>query len=68
MNQGYVSDGHDGANHLAFRMGAEYAISESVASYLHLAHSWALDRDASLLGDSQLVDFSHASLGMQFSF
>ena len=68
VNQGYVSDGHDGANHLAFRMGTEYAISESVATYLHLAHSWALDRDASLPGDSQLVDFSHASLGMQFSF
>jgi len=68
VNQGYVSDGHDGANHLAFRMGTEYAISESVATYLHLAHSWALDRDASLPGDRQLVDFSHASLGMQFSF
>ena len=68
VNQGYVSDGHDGANHLAFRMGSEYAISESVAITLHLVHSWALDRGVSLPGDSQLIDFSHASLGMQFSF
>ncbi len=68
LNQGYVSDGHDGANHFAIAMGSEYAISESISITLHIVHSWALDRDVSLPGDSQLIDFSHASLGMQFSF
>ncbi len=68
VNQGYVSDGHDGANHFALRMGSEYAISESLAITFHVAQSWALDRDLSLPGDESLIDFFHASLGMQFSF
>lgn len=68
VNQGYVSDGHDGTNHLALRTGAEYAVTESFAITVHAAYSWALDRDAKLSGDEQLIDFFHGGIGVQWSF
>jgi hypothetical protein len=31
INQGYVSDGHDGANNMALRLGSEYVLSDSLS-------------------------------------
>ncbi|MGC6425707.1 MAG: hypothetical protein ACON5H_01780 [Akkermansiaceae bacterium] len=68
INQGYVPDGHDGANHLALRLGLEYAVSHTFSLAAHAAQSWALDRDAVLAGDNSLIDFSHLGFGLQWSF
>lgn len=68
INQGYVSDGHDGANNIALRLGMEYAISESIAFTAHTTYSWSLGREAALPGDAQLVDFFHWGVGFQCSF
>ena len=68
VNQGYVADGHDGANNLALRLGAEYSPMESFAVTAHLAYSWALDRDPNLPGDEALTDFFHGGIGLQWSF
>jgi hypothetical protein len=68
MNHGYVADGHDGANHVALRLGAEFAVTESWSVTIHSAYNWALDRDAAAPGDDQLVDFLHGGLGLQWSF
>lgn len=68
VNQGYVSDGHDGANHFALRLGVEYALSESLSLTAHTAYSWGLERDRSLAGDALLDDFLHGGVGLQWSF
>jgi hypothetical protein len=68
LNQGFVADGHDGVNHLAFRLGAEYAISDSWAVTTHAAWSWALNRQAGAAGDENLKDLFHVSVGMQWKF
>ena len=68
VNQGYVPDGHDGANHLAVRLESEIALTKSFAITAHLAYSWALDRDSALPGDAQLIDFLHGGVGVQWSF
>ena len=68
VNQGYVPDGHDGANHLALRTGAEFAITESFAITAHATYSWALKKDSNLSGDDQLIDFFHGGIGIQWSF
>ncbi|MEQ1859024.1 MAG: hypothetical protein ABMA13_03745 [Chthoniobacteraceae bacterium] len=68
VNQGYVPDGHDGANHLAVRLESKFALTKSFAITAHLGYSWALDRDSALPGDAQLIDFLHGSVGMQWSF
>ncbi len=68
VNQGYVSDGHDGANHFALRLGAEYALSEMLSVTAHLSQSWGIGRDLFLSGDELLEDFFHGGVGLQFSF
>lgn len=68
VNQGYVSDGHDGANHLAIQLGLECAVTESLAVTIHTTYSWALDTDSSAPGDAQLIDFFHSGIGLQWSF
>ena len=68
VNQGYVPDGHDGANHLALRTGAELAITESFAITAHATYSWELERDPNSPGDDQLIDFFHGGIGVQWSF
>lgn len=68
INQGYVTDGHDGANHVALRLGLEYALSTSMSFTAHSTYSWALDRDAASPGDDQLIDFFHWGVGLQWSF
>jgi len=68
LNLGYVSDGHDGANHVALRLGAAYALTDSVSVIGHVASSWALGRDDAAPGDDQLVDFLHGGIGLEWSF
>ncbi|MGJ8725588.1 MAG: hypothetical protein ACSHYB_13600 [Roseibacillus sp.] len=68
MNQGYVSDGHDGANHLALSSSLDYALTESLTLSLHATYSWALDQDANTAGDETLIDFFHAGTGIMFAF
>jgi hypothetical protein len=69
VNQGYVADGHDGANHLALRLGAEYSLNDSVTLTAHLSQSFAIRRDADRYpGDGQLRDFFHLGIGLGYEF
>ena len=68
MNQGYVVDGHDGANHVAIRLETEIPIWDQLCLNLHAAYSWAISSDAALDGDAQLVDFLHGSAGLVWEF
>lgn len=67
INQGLVSDGHDGANHFALRLGLTYGISKSMSITAHSTYSWALNVDPTLPGDEQLIDFFHGGVGLQWS-
>lgn len=68
VNQGYVADGHDGANHVGLRAGILYAVTESLQISVHLAQSWGIDRDSNLLGDELLNDFFHGGVGAEWAF
>lgn len=68
MNQGYVADGHDGANHLAPQIGLSYALTESVTLHGHATYNWAIDRDANAAEDDALKDFFHAGLKIEWTF
>lgn len=68
MNQGYVSDGHDGANHFALQVGYGYALTESLTLLAHTTYSWAIDKKATAPGDAQLKDFFHLGAGLQWDF
>lgn len=68
VNQGYVADGHDGANHIAVRLGAEYALNSSLLITTHATYSWALEQNSNLPGDDSLMDFFHGGVGLQWSY
>jgi hypothetical protein len=68
INQGYVSDGHDGANHFVLTLQPTYQLSDSISIMIRLAHSWAIERDPGFPGDAQLVNLSNGSIGAQWSF
>ena len=68
LNQGYVPDGHDGANHVALRVGLGYELTESLTLSAHGVYSWALDHDASAPDDETLIDFFHGGIGLEWSF
>lgn len=68
MNQGYVADGHDGANHLAISAGTAYALTESLSCLAHMTYSWGLDRDSSASEDEFLEDFFHVGMALEWSF
>lgn len=67
-NQGYVADGHDGANHVAASWGISHALSESLTIGGHATYSWAIDRDAGAAGDATLKDLFHVGIGLEWSF
>lgn len=67
INQDYISDGHDGANHFALTIGLNYAVSNSVSIVARLTQSWEIDRDPNKPGDETLVDFFNGGIGMQWS-
>lgn len=68
INQGYVADGHDGANNIALRLELEFSLTDSISVTAHTTYSWALGRDAAFPGDDQLIDFFHGGVGLQWSF
>ena len=68
INQGYVANGHDGANHFALSVGLQYALTDSISVTAHATQSWALDRDLAHPGDDQLIDFFHGGVGLQLTF
>jgi hypothetical protein len=68
INQGYVSDGHDGANHFALQFGYEYALTESLSFIAHTTYSWAIDKKSTAPGDDLLDDFFHCGAGLQWDF
>lgn len=68
MNQGYVSDGHDGANNVAIRLGLEYALTEHLTFMAHATYSWGISTVSEFAGDDQLIDFVHGGVGLQWAF
>jgi hypothetical protein len=69
MNQGYVPEGHDGANHLELRLGGEYSLTQSLTLTAHTSYSLGIDRDTAEHADDELLrDFFHAALGLRWEF
>lgn len=68
INQGYVSDGHDGANHLSFTLGTAYALTECVQLHAHVAYNLGIDADENEPGDDLLDDFFHVGLSLRWEY
>ncbi len=69
FNDGYIADGHSGANHLALQLAAVYQIAENVALEAYIAQTLAIDPDSTnFADDAQLKDFFYGGVGISVSF
>ena len=68
INEGYVSDGHDGTNNLDLLIESEYSMTKSLSVITHAGYSWALNREYQLSGDENLIDIFHGGVNLQWSF
>ena len=68
-NDGYIADGHNGANHVLLQLIAAYAISENFAIEGYVAQTFAIDSNpAQLAGHGNLYDFSFVGVGASIVF
>ena len=68
LNDGYVSDGHDGANFYALSVGMDRKVTGHFEIFGHGMQNFAIGRDLTLRGDDQLKDFFHFGIGLQWNF
>jgi hypothetical protein len=69
VNQGYVPDGHDGANHIELRLSGEYKLTQSLILTVHTSYNFSMNRDVvHHAGDQLLRDFFHTALGLRWEF
>lgn len=68
INHGYISDGHDGSNHIAAQIGMAYSFTESIALIAYTTYSWALRKQSFRPGDAQLNNSFHGAVGFELSF
>ena len=68
INQGYVTDGHDGANHFALQVSYEYVLTKSLSLLAHTTYSWEIGKKSTTPGDDLLKNFFHCGVGLQWAF
>ncbi|MEO0414100.1 MAG: hypothetical protein AAF226_03995 [Verrucomicrobiota bacterium] len=68
-NFGYYADGHRGANHVEFNLGADYAVCENFVLSAYVRQSLAIDSDAATYGDdAALGDIFYGGVSATISF
>lgn len=65
-NEGYIADGHDGANHFALAMEASVPLKEDLDLAASVAYTWSIDADPGRYPeDESLEDFLHAGIALR---
>lgn len=69
INNNYINDGHDGANHIGIKLDSEYKITKNLNLNSYIGYNFAIDSDPnSFEGDKLLNDFFWAGLGFELVF
>jgi hypothetical protein len=69
FNQGYVTDGHDGANHMAVGVETVWSISEHLCLCGSISYTTGIDKDAGRYPDDEwLRDRVYGRLGLKAAF
>jgi len=67
-NEGYIADGHDGANHIEVRIEATIALTDAFEMGIYAAHTWGMDADPGSYGDDEaLNDFLYGGISISYS-
>ncbi len=68
-NEGYIAEGHNGANNFAVGLTAEIDLSENIQLAGYVAYNWAIDSDPANNPDDELLDdFFYGGVSITFSF
>jgi hypothetical protein len=68
-NDGFVADGHNGANNVMVKLIAAYEIAENMAVEAYVAQTWAVNSNpARYADDGGLYDFSFGGVAVSISF
>jgi hypothetical protein len=66
-NEGYIADGHDGANHIEVRIEATIALTDAFELGIFAAHTWGLDAEPKVYpDDGPLEDFVYGGIAIRF--
>ena len=69
FNDGFVADGHNGANHLMFQLAAAYELTENLTIETYVAQTWGVGSEPSRYADDEnLYDFSFGGVKLSISF
>ena len=69
INNNYISDGHDGANHISLRLNGEYEIAKQFKLHGYIRYNIEIDSDPnSFAGDKLLNDFFWGGIGFDVTF
>jgi len=69
INNNYISDGHDGANHVSLRLNGEYEIAKQFKLHGYIRYNIEIDSDPnSFAGDKLLNDFFWGGIGFDVTF
>lgn len=69
INENYISDGHDGTNHLSLQLDGEYELARNFNLLGNLAYNIAIDSDpATYAGDASLKSFIWGGIGFEILF
>ncbi len=68
-NEGYVSDGHPGTDHVRFALETNFRVNDRFTIQAHVGKSIEINSDsAAFAGDALLRDFFHGGVGIMISF
>lgn len=69
INNNYISDGHDGANHISLQLNGEYEIAKQFNLTGYVGYNIAIDSNPnSFAGDELLNDFFWGGIGLEVTF
>lgn len=68
VNDGYIADGHSGANHLALQLASDFALTDQVSLQASFARNFALNSDPErFAGDDTLIDFFYGRIALSIT-
>lgn len=69
INGGYITDGHDGANHVNFKIDGKYEIADTVDVLGYIGYNIPINHDpAAYPGDRLLKHFIWGGIGLEVRF
>ena len=69
INGGYITDGHDGANHISLNIDSDYEITDLVYVHGYVGYNIPINRDpATYPGDKLLKNFLLGGIGLEVRF